>query len=98
MTRRVPELVEYVEHFRQRVVQDAIAEATSSYWLRRARMFDSVGSARCKEIAQACRNAARVALIQDTEVGPEPIVCVVCGTATSPWSCSCGETRIDSAA
>lgn len=92
--RRVPDLTEYVEHFRVRVLQDALAEATASYWLRRSRQFAAVGNARCQEIAQACRNAARVALIQDVEVGPDPIICRVCGTPTSPWTCSCGATRV----
>lgn len=35
----IPGLSEYVEHFRARVLQDALNEATSSYWLRRADQF-----------------------------------------------------------
>ncbi len=35
-----PDLTEYVEHFRSRVVQDALAEATSYYWKTRAAVFE----------------------------------------------------------
>jgi hypothetical protein len=59
------ELAEYVEHFRARVLQDALNEATASHWRRRAATFAAVGNARCDEIAQACRNAAIVALMHD---------------------------------
>jgi hypothetical protein len=31
----------FVEHFRARVLQDALNEATASYWLRRARQFEA---------------------------------------------------------
>lgn len=34
------ELTAYVEHFRHRVLQDALAEATASYWHRRADAFE----------------------------------------------------------
>lgn len=27
--------------------------------------------------------------------GPAKVVCITCGTPTSPWSCSCGLTRVD---
>lgn len=58
-------LGEYVEHFGRRVLQDALAEATASYWNRRARAFAAVGTEKCDRIAEACRNAAAVALIAD---------------------------------
>ncbi len=64
------DLAAYVEHFRARVVQDALAEACSSYWLRRAQTFAAVGNERCDEIARACRNRAAVALLDDS-IGPE---------------------------
>lgn len=32
---------DYVEHFRARILQDALNEATSSYWLRRAERFEA---------------------------------------------------------
>lgn len=34
------DLTAYVEHFRARVLQDALNEATASYWLRRAEQFE----------------------------------------------------------
>lgn len=33
-------LVDHVEHFRHRVVQDALADATAIYWCRRAAAFE----------------------------------------------------------
>jgi len=33
-------LVEHVEHFQRRLIADALAEATSSYWLKRADHFE----------------------------------------------------------
>ncbi len=33
-------LADYVAHFRGRVVQDALSEATSAYWERRAEAFE----------------------------------------------------------
>lgn len=52
------DLSAYVDNFRARVVQDALAEATSAYWLRRADTFAAVGNARCDEVALACRRHA----------------------------------------
>jgi hypothetical protein len=37
---RIRGLVPDVEHFRRRVLQDALAEATSGYWLRRAEALE----------------------------------------------------------
>ena len=51
----------YVAHFQARVVQDALTEATSAYWIRRARQFEAVGNDRCDEVALACRARASVA-------------------------------------
>ncbi len=34
------EIVAYVDHFRHRVIADALAEATSTYWLKRADDFE----------------------------------------------------------
>jgi len=34
-------LGEYVEHFRTRVLQDALTEATREYWTRRAQTFEA---------------------------------------------------------
>jgi hypothetical protein len=60
-------LVEHVEHFQHRVMQDALAEATAAHWEKRARDFDAVGTPEADETAQACRNRARVALDGDVE-------------------------------
>lgn len=38
--RRPVDLADYVEHFRARVLQDALNEATAAYWLRRAETFE----------------------------------------------------------
>ncbi len=58
---RIPhrtDLTAYIEHFRARVLQDALAEATANYWIRRAETFEAVGNPRCDEIALACRRHA----------------------------------------
>lgn len=34
-------LGEYLDHFQRRVLQDALAEATAAYWLRRAEDFEA---------------------------------------------------------
>lgn len=35
------QLADHVEHFRRRVLQDALNEATAAYWHRRAAAFDA---------------------------------------------------------
>lgn len=52
----------YIEHFRSRVLQDALNEATAAYWKRRAATFARVGTPACDEIAAACRARAAVSL------------------------------------
>ncbi len=89
---KVTDLAEYAEHMRQRFLQDVLAEATRDYWLRRADQFAAVGTPAADEIAQACRNRAALALGSDET--PAAVECVACGTPTSPWTCSCGQTRI----
>lgn len=32
--------VEHLDHFQRRVIQDALADATQLYWLRRAQQFE----------------------------------------------------------
>lgn len=93
---KLTDLAEHVEHFRMRVLQDALAEATAAYWLRRAEQFAAVGTPACDETAQACRNRASLALSGDDT--PAQIVCPTCGTPTSPWTCSCGQTRLEAVA
>lgn len=56
--RGLSQILEHVDHFQHRVIQDAIAEATAAYWTRRARDFARVGTPECDEIAQACRSKA----------------------------------------
>lgn len=60
--------VGYVDHFRARVLQDALTSALSSYWLRRADSFASVGTERCDAIALACRNHASICIFQDVDI------------------------------
>ncbi|WGY04321.1 hypothetical protein QI633_11245 [Nocardioides sp. QY071] len=49
---------DYLDHFACRVIQDAICSAAPQQYEERAREFDAVGTPRCREMAQACRNAA----------------------------------------
>ncbi len=48
----------YVDHFRLRVLQDAMTEALPGYWRRRGDTFAAVGTTACDEIARACRSHA----------------------------------------
>lgn len=52
------DLAEHVEHFRARVLQDALAEATAAYWERRAETFEAVGLPEAEAVAVACRRHA----------------------------------------
>jgi hypothetical protein len=53
-------LADYIDHFRARVLQDALDEATAEYWHRRAAAFDAArprvgdftGNATAEETAQ----------------------------------------------
>lgn len=38
---KITELPEYVDHFRRRVLADALQEATAAYWRHRADAFDA---------------------------------------------------------
>jgi hypothetical protein len=138
---KLTDLDAYVDHFRMRVLQDALNEATAAYWLKRAKTFESAApggyvytadvkrhvpscsrrkldcacpvvhhrgerkldfpgatpsQSRAAELALACRHKAALALgaFPDRDVDVEKIICPTCGTPTSPWSCSCGETRV----
>lgn len=84
-------LGESLEQSAHRFLQDAFSEATASYWIRRAEQFDAVGNERCDRIAEACRQRAALAAIQD-EI--PRLLCPTCGTETSPWSCCCGATTV----
>jgi hypothetical protein len=54
------DLDDHLDHFRARVLQDALAEATADYWHRRADAFAAVGTPTADETARACRNHARL--------------------------------------
>lgn len=56
-------LTEAIDHFRERVLQDALVEATATYWRRRAEEFRAVGNPTCDAIAEACENRARVSVL-----------------------------------
>lgn len=99
-------LEDHVDHFRARVLQGALAEATATYWLRRAEAFAAVGTERCDEIARACRNRA-LQVHAEWQHGGDiiaalragfAVTCQTCRTPTSPWTCSCGDTTIGAAA
>lgn len=49
---------EYLRYFTERVLRDALHEATVRYWSRRADQFAAVGTPACDEIAAACRRRA----------------------------------------
>src|SRR5512144_893843 len=65
----------YLDHFRTRVLQDAIASASASTMRRRAEAFAGGGTGECDQIAQALRNAAQVALFADPDPEPTPPCC-----------------------
>lgn len=44
----------------RRLLLDALNEATAAYWRKRAEDFAALGGPSCDEIAEACRNRARV--------------------------------------
>ncbi|HEY3530388.1 MAG TPA: hypothetical protein VGK78_14675 [Nocardioides sp.] len=58
-------LVQDIAHFRLRVLQEALDNASRSYWLRRAAEFDGVGTPTADATAQACRNRATLAPLDD---------------------------------
>jgi hypothetical protein len=62
-------LLEHLEHFRWRVLQDALAEATAEYWTRRATAFAAVGTPACDRLARNCRFHAQ--LLRETGLDAE---------------------------
>jgi hypothetical protein len=63
------DLAEHVEHFRERVLQDALADATAAYWRRRAGMYrwaaprpgDFTGRATAAELEERRRRCEQLA-------------------------------------
>jgi hypothetical protein len=54
------QLLDHLEQFRWRVLQDALQEATAAYWERRAETFAAVGNDRCDTTARNCRFHAQL--------------------------------------
>lgn len=50
----------HLTHFRRRVIEDALLEATSMYWLRRAETFLTVGTPTADATAVACQRHAQL--------------------------------------
>lgn len=61
------DLADYLDNFARRVLQDALNEATRSYWLRRAETFDAVGTPTADATARACRARADLAPLEDLD-------------------------------
>lgn len=57
-----------LEHFRYRVLQDALAEALPAYWQRRAVSLQAVGTEQAAAAALACQ---RHAWLLEREGAPE---------------------------
>lgn len=53
-------LHDHLTHFRRRVIEDALLEATAAYWLHRADDFDTVGTLTADQTALACRRHAQL--------------------------------------
>lgn len=64
----IRELVDTIDHFQKRVVQEAIREATADHWLRKAEEWDRVPdpdsdteiARRARSTARACREKAEI--------------------------------------
>lgn len=67
-------LAGFVAHFRSRVLQDALTEATADYWLRRAAAFEKVGTPTCDAIAANCRFHASLVPFPDDQALAEVIL------------------------
>lgn len=53
------EIVEHVDHFRRRVLADALQEATAAYWERRAEVFEAARPRRGDYFGNATRDDLR---------------------------------------
>lgn len=67
-------LDDYIANFQRRVLQDALLEATATYWRRRADTFAAVGNPRCDEVAQACRNHAELVRMVGLDAEAEALI------------------------
>ena len=68
---------------------------------RRARWHRLTATAKRCEAKAALIEGMSIAEILaqlSTKPAPVPVMCSTCGTCTSPWTCSCGETRAGEAA
>jgi hypothetical protein len=63
------QLEQHLDHFRRRVLVDALQEATAAYWRRRATTFTRVGNPACDQTALACARYAD--LVTDTGLDAE---------------------------
>lgn len=71
-------VADHIEHFRWRVLQDAMTEATTAYWLQRAEAFAAVGTPACDLIAANCRHHAWLT----TDTGLDDETCDLIADAT----------------
>lgn len=69
MGTQTTDLVEHIDHFQRRVLQDAVSDATAAYWRQRAQMLrwaaprpgDFTGGASVEEIDLRRRRLERMA-------------------------------------
>lgn len=62
---------ETIERLARLAIIDALLEGSARYWLKRAEDFDRVGTAKCDEIARACRNKAELIRSEETSARDE---------------------------
>jgi hypothetical protein len=67
LSTRPTRLHDHLTHFRRRVIEDALLEATTAYWRRRADDFAAVGTPTADATALACRRHAELL----TDLGPD---------------------------
>lgn len=102
MTDQLPWVVVELDRLQHEVVREAVQRASVEHYIRRADELAAVGTARCTAMAQACRNRALLVHAEQHHDGDVlaalregfSVTCPTCQTPTSPWTCSCGQTRI----
>ena len=75
---------DYLDNMARRLLQEAVCAAAPEQYERRARQLDAVGTPRCREAAQACRNAAEFW----RRYGPELISADVANVWAEPRGCA----------